>query len=617
MIDHDFARRVLAAASDAPLVVYDTETDGLDWKRNSVCGYVITVGPAPDQSFYVPIRHKGGANLASSECPNGEPTPPGIQHWFEHELMRIAWDPRKHWIGHNMKFDMHMSANHKVIFEGPLECTQVNSALIDENASSSLESCCARAQVQAKKGGPMYDYLASKFGGQSSREQMAHFHELAGDDPMAVEYATGDGTSTWQLHEWQQKELDKQDLRLVWGVECRVLRTLFRMERKGVRIDEERLAWLEKEIEMRLDRAMACLPKDFNSKAPSQVRKWMEENGVTDWPMTAPSPKFPQGQPSFPEEWLLKSEPGQQIVAVRKLKTLTSSFVTPMKERHLFNGRVHTNFNQLATDDYGVVTGRLSSNDPNLQQVPKRDKIIAPLFRSIFVPEEGHLWYVNDFYQQDLVVFAHYTKAAKIIEGYKQEPPVDIHQTVAGWLGVERDPTAKRMNLGMLNGMGVDKLAAKVGCSSDVARGHIMNYDANFPEAKVFRKGAEAVAKERGYVFTLLKRRRRFPDSRFAHKAGSSIVQGGSADLTKLKMVEVDEYFRSEKKDADVLIQIHDDLDITSGDPAAVTEAQRIMCAFGPDDVIKLSLPMRVDAGVGENWAEATFPKDGKKRTLA
>lgn len=611
MIDSSYVQRALRAARESPVITYDTETSGLDWKRDHVCGYVLTVGPAPDDTFYLPVRHKGGGNIPDGLTPNGEAYPATHPHYVEHELRAIAKDPNKKWIGHHLKFDMHMSANHGVMLEGPLECTQVNSALIDENAGTSLDACCQRAGVEAKKGQAIYDHLAQKFGGTATREQMGSFHRLAGDDSVAVGYATGDGTSTFQLHAWQQPELDKQELRLVQSVENRAIRTLFRMERHGVRIDEARLEWLEGEIKRKLDEALRVLPKDFNAKAPSQVRKWMEENEVTDWPTTQPSKLFPHGQPSFPEEWLLNSEPGRQIVAVRKLSTLTSSFVNPMKERHLFNGRVYANINQLATDEYGVVTGRLSYNDPNLQQVPKRDKIIAPLFRSIFVSEEGHLWYVNDYYQQDLVVFAHYTKAAKIIEGYRQEPPVDIHQTVAGWLDVERDPTAKRMNLGMLNGMGMDKLAKKIGCSIDVARGHVMNYDHNFPEAKIFRRGAEAVAKERGYVFTLLKRRRHLAHH-IAHKAGSSIVQGGSADLTKLKMVECDEYLRSENKDAAVLVQIHDDIGITSGDPEAVEECKRIMCAFGPDDVIKLSLPMRVDAGVGKNWAEATF--GGKKK---
>lgn len=604
MVDSDYIQRALTAFRAAPEVVYDTETTGLDWKRDKVVGHVLTVGPRPDETFYLPVRHAGGGNVEQPDA-------------VEREIADIAKDPAKRWCGHHLKFDLHMAANHGIRIGGPLECTQVNAALIDENEGSSLDACCLRAKVVAKKGQAIYEHLAKMFGGEAKREQMANFHKTAGDDPVIVEYATGDGTSTWQLREWQQGELDAQDLRLVWGVERRVIRTLFHMERHGVKIDEGRLAWLETEVERRYQEALGQFPDDFNPRAPSKVRAWMEQHGVTNWPTTQASRLFPNGQPSFPEEWLVLSEPGRAIVNLRKLATVKSSFINPMKERHLFNGRVYTNFNQLASDEYGVVTGRLSSNDPNLQQVPKRDKVIAPLFRSIFVPEIGHKWYVNDFYQQDIVVFAHYTRAAKVIEGYKQEPPVDLHQTVADWLGVERDPTAKRMNLGMLNGMGVEKLAKKVGIPIDEARRHLFKYNAEFPEAREFRRGAEDAAKERGYVFTLLKRRRHFPNRAFAHKAGSAIVQGGSADLTKLKMVEVDEYFRSENKDATLLIQIHDDLDVTCGDPDAMKEAQRIMTAFGPDDVIKLRLPMRVDVGVGDNWAEATFPKEGKQRAKA
>lgn len=597
----DYVQKALTAARQSPKVVYDTETDGLDWKRNKVVGYVLTVGPRPDESFYLPVRHGGGANVADVDA-------------VEAELADIAKDPNKLWVGHNMKFDMHMSANHGILFAGNVECTQVNMALINENSPSfSLDGCCTQARVQAKKGDALYAHLAKLFGGEPARSQMANYHKLAGDDPTGVDYALGDGTSTWQLHEWQGPELDKQDLRLVWSVERRVLRTLFNMERHGVRIDLERLNWLEQEIDKRYKEAVRILPEDFNPRSPTQVRKWLEHNGVTNWPTTA------KGAPSFPEAFLLTNEPGQQIIAVRKLATLQSSFIQPMKERHLFNGRVYTNFNQLATDDYGTVSGRLSSNEPNLQQVPKRDKTIAPLFRSVFLPEEGHQWSVNDFFQQDLVVFAHYTKAQTILDGYHQEPPIDIHQTVANWLGVERDPTAKRMNLGLLNGMGAPKLALSIGQPESVARQHLLKYDQNFPEAKVFRRRAEARAKERGYVFTLLGRRRHFPDPRLAHKAGSAIVQGGSADLTKLKMVECDEYLRSEKVDATLLIQIHDDLDFTEHPAEAkhMVEIRRIMTAFGPNDVIQLDLPMRVDVGIGSTWAEATFPKQKVRTKVA
>jgi DNA polymerase-1 len=272
-------------------------------------------------------------------------------------------------------------------------------------------------------------------------------------------------------------------------------------------------------------------------------------------------------------------------------------------------GRVYPEFNQVVNDDYGTVTGRLSSSNPNAQQVPKRNKELGKIFRKIWIPDDGTYWSANDYKGQELVVFAHYSGAPMLVEGYHQEPPLDMHSVVAAMLSVERDPTAKRLNLGKLYGMGVPKLAKSLKIDMDRARELSNQYDMMLPEARMFMKKAEARAKSRGFVFTAMGRRRRFPDSRFAHKAGNSIIQGTSADITKLKMVEVDEYFESIGDTARVALQVHDDLCffIPHGAEEVEKEAQRIMQSFTAMDLIHLKVPLRVDSHTGPNWSVATY----------
>ncbi len=585
----------------AKTVIYDTETNGLDWTKNHVVGHVITIGPSPDETFYFPVRHGCGDNY----------DPNVVAKWIDAE---VASRSDNTVVGHHLKFDLHMAANDGIFFKGGLECTSVNSSLLDENAGSySLENCAIRFGVEEKKGHNLYSYLASKFGGHPDRKQMSNFWKLSAQDPMVNEYARGDGTTTYQLWLEQKKWLEKQELLTVWGVECKVIRTLFRMERRGVAVDLNRLDWLDDEISRRL-RKLRNETKwldGVNERSNPQMRELMIRLGHTDWPMTPPSKKFPEGQPSFAEAWLETFEDGKKILAVRKLTNLRNTFVEGAIRGHIHNGRIHTTYNQLAMGDYGTVTGRLSSSEPNMQQVPKRDKELAPLFRRVFVADDGMLWSSNDYKQQEFVVFAEYTRNPVLVAGYKQNPPIDMHQSVADMLGVERDPTAKRLNLGQVYGMGYVKLADKLHCSLAQAKKYNNDYNERIPEAKRFLKKAEKLAKARGYVKTFLGRRRRFPNPGLAHKAGNSVIQGGSADITKLKMVEVDEYFASRGDQCYLDLQVHDELDwqFPEGAEDQNAEAIRIMEDFGPGQKIEMDVPLRVDNDIATDWGKASFPK--------
>jgi DNA polymerase-1 len=512
------------------------------------------------------------------------------------------------WVGHNFKFDLHMMENDGVVPQGLLACTMVNAALIDEEAGRyGLEECSIRAGVQPKKGDALYAELHRRFkdiGCPEGRKSMAFFHYIAGDDPIAVDYTVGDGTSTWQLFDKQLEAIAAEELERAYDLECRVLRTIQRMERRGVRVDEERLEALLGHMNRVIAGAQKRVGKNFNPRSSTQMRDRMKKY-QHEWRKT------PKGAPSFPEEWLIKYPEGRDIVDLRKATNLVNSFIIPLKERHIVNGRVHTSYNQLKQDDYGVVTGRLSSSDPNLQQVPKRDKHYAPLFRALFVPDKGTTWRSNDYRQQEYVVFAEYTKAPRLIEGYNAEPMVDIHQVVADMCGVPRDPDAKRINLGKLYGMGLPKLAVKLNKSIDEVRDINRRYEQMFPESKGFRKKAERLARQRGWVKSMLGRRRHFPDTDYAHKAGNAVIAMCSADITKLKMVEIDEFFVKQGIGS-MQLQVHDELDWftpkgNDGDRVD-EEARRIMQDFGEGEPIHLALvPLRIDAKPGADWAEATF----------
>jgi DNA polymerase-1 len=586
------------------MIVLDAETTGVDWKKNWAVGWAVCWGPKDGEAAYLPIRHEGGSNL-------NEKT---VTSWLKDILRR----PDLHVVGHSLKFDLHMAENDGILAQGPVECTQVNEALIDENLFRySLEDCAGRYHdVPAKKGTDLYAALATRFGGEATRQaQIGNFHRLEGNNPLAVEYAVGDVRTTWALKQEQQKQILAQDLSLVHGVECRVTRALWRMERNGVRVHEGRLAWLDQHLRKLLERNKN-LVEGINVRSTPQIAAFLEKKGLDrgQWRTTE------RGNPSFTENWLKQHEWGQMIVAVRKIETLLASFVDPLKERHLWRGRVHCNFNQLKQDDYGTVTGRLSSNDPNMQQIPKRDKDLAPLFRMLFLPEEGHSWIAADYNQQEYRLFAEYSGPSAngepniFMRGYMENPPVDAHSMVAQKLGVPRDPTAKRMNFGLVTGMGSVTLAGHLGMSIPEAKKFHAEYHNAFPEAKQFRQVAESYAIQRGWVRTKLKRRRRFPDKRFAHKAGNSIIQGSGADIMKSKMAEIADYLVQEKAESRMLLSVHDELNLSAapGEEKIAKRCLEIMVSFTKKDMISLEVPMVVDSHDGTDWGRASYPDYNK-----
>jgi len=620
----DNVEECLSRLEEADVVGIDVETSGLSWHENFVVGWVFSFGPKDEDTYYLPVRHLGGGNIPGGITPTKGDQYYGTEHFhpIEKRIKKILESKPRQYYAHNAKFDMHMIASLGIWLRGDFEDTAVNAALLNENQGRyDLDTCCRRTGVTPKVG-EIYEaiskYMSRKHSIEvpATRAAMAYFWYLPGDG-VAAEYARGDGISMSLLRDAQHKALDEREMRPIWELERRVTRTLFRMERRGVPVDEKVLVGVEARVEKMLKDATLRLPNAINVRSMPQVKQAFLEKGYKEEDFL----RTEKGNVSFPEEWLTGEggQLGQDIITVRKYSNLVNTFINGAIKKNVIRGRVHGNFNQTKGDEYGVVTGRLSCSKPNFQQIPKRDKVLAPLLRQVFRADGFH-WWSSDYSQQEYRVFAEYARSKFVLEAYAEDPNTDYHQLVADMLGVERDPAAKRINLGVIYNMGAPSLARNLGVVVDIARGYLLRMRRMMPEATKFNKTAQKVAERRGYVKTIMGRRRRFPNGEFAHKAGNSIIQGSSADITKVKMAECDEYLMGEaEKDnlniyaseskSNLILQIHDSLEFlfVEEERAKMERVVQIMESFGESDLIQLSVPMSVDTDFGISWGHATF----------
>lgn len=609
------AERALRMVREAHTLVYDTESTGVDWRFHKPIGYVLgasdrSATTEPGHVVYVPVRHGGGGNLPGAR-PMTSPTEGFQLHPFEEALAK-AFKERNQTlglgrvVGHNMKFDVHMSANAGVMLGRNLACTQNMASMVDEYARKySLEAVAEREGVTAKKGEEMYRHLSTLFGGTSSREAMANFWRTSGTDNVVYDYATGDGVTTLELYYKLYDRLMSEEMQVVMDLENDLIWTIFRMERRGIKVDLDALSELRQATEDKISRLMQQLPVGFNTRSPVQMKALMEQHGHTNWPLTE------KGAPSFTGKWLKTHDIGKLIIDVRQSSNLINTFINPLAERHVFKGRVHASLNQLKSDDMGTISGRFSCSDPNLQQVPKHNKEIAKPFRRLFVPD-GPDWvfWERDYSQCEPRLFAHYAQDPALLAGYNAKPFVDAHQTVANMLNVERDPTAKRMNMGIFTGMQPKTFAGHMGWSIDKATAAWNAWFAAFPNVRAFQDKAKARLKNRGYVHTLLGRRCRLEDHRFAYHGTSKIIQGSNADIVKWKLLEADRRCEDAGDIVQVNMTVHDSF---NGQYQNTPEARKVFDEMVADmsevqcEPFNLSVPFVLEGTEGRNWSEATY----------
>ncbi len=527
-----------------PYVVLDTEGTGLRWPTDKMFGFSLA---APDgQACYHDIRQE-----------------PGRGDDLNFELSRFTGRV----IFHNCSFDFKMLTS-AGIYPQLDQCddTVIRACLINEHEHSfSLDYLCEKYLGEGKE--DIYPELAAIFGGRASRGvQMKNLWRAPAS--VVAPYAIKDAVLTLRLWEWQGQEIERQGLQRIVDFERRVMPALIRAEMRGIRVDTKRAEQAMAKLTLVVDKQQAELNDlvkvDLNVNSPKQVKQvfsptqredgeWYTDTGI--W-----LPKTESGNPSIDAEVLRGMENDRRarlILDVRSTIKTRDTFLGGHVLGHAVGGRVYPNINQNKGEDAGTGTGRLSYTDPALQQIPSRNKEVAVIVKSVFLPDEGCSWLSLDMNSFEVRVFAHLVNNPIINAAYASDELMDLHQYVADLTGLPRNATysgqanAKQLNLSAIFNSGNGALADKMGMpwewNSFKKGNEVFKYKKAGPEAeavismyheriqgvKELAARAKAAAEAHGYVQTKHGRRLRFPRKFKTYKASGLAIQATAADLNK------------------------------------------------------------------------------------
>lgn len=579
----------------APIFAFDTETTSLDHMNAKIVGVSFCV--KANEAAYVPLAHTYDGAPRQLD-----------RDWVLAQLRPLLEDPKQYKLGQNLKYDMGVLANHDIQLCGIQYDTMLESYVYNSTAS--------RHDM---------DSLALKY----LNHNTIHFKDIAGSgkkqlrfDQIAIEdaatYAAEDADVTLRLHLklWPYLSEEPELKRLFSEIEIPLIPVLSHIERNGVLIDADLLAKQSIELADGLKvleaQAYDVAGEAFNLASPKQIQAILYDK--LGLPI---SKKTPKGQPSTAEavlQDLALNYPLPKLIlehrGMSKLKsTYTDKLPLQINER---TGRIHTSYHQAVAS-----TGRLSSTEPNLQNIPIRNPA-GRRIRQAFIAPPGYKILAADYSQIELRIMAHLSADQGLLDAFAAD--IDIHRaTAAEVFGLEAEAVAdehrrkaKAINFGLIYGMSAYGLGRQLGIGRNEAQAYIDLYFNRYPGVKTFMDRTREQARDQGYVSTVFGRRLYLPEinhrnaqrRQYAERTAiNAPMQGTAADIIKRAMIGVDVWLQSDRIDVKMIMQVHDELVFEIAD--AAVEPARGQIEKYMNGVVELSVPLKVDIGVGSNWDEA------------
>ena len=577
------------------LFAFDTETDNLDYMLAKLVGMSFSVNAG--EAAYLPVAH---------DYDDAPKQLSGEEVWAE--LKDIIEDPDQAKVGHNLKYDQSVLARHGIQLKGILHDTMLESYVLNSTASRhDLDTLC---ELHLGHKNIKFEDVAGKGAKQKTFNQV--------DLDVALDYAAEDADLCLQLHQslWPQLEKLKRQTELYNSVEIPMISVLSRLERNGVLIDPDLLATQSGELTEKLEtlqqQAYQLAEQEFNLDSPKQLQTILFEQ--LELPVIR---KTPKGQPSTAEDVLQELaydyELPELILKYRSLKKLQSTYVDKLPGQICpETGRIHTSYHQAVAS-----TGRLSSTDPNLQNIPIRTEE-GRRIRQAFIASEGCVLLAADYSQIELRIMAHLSKDERLATAFANGE--DIHSsTAAEVFAVAKDKVskeqrraAKAINFGLIYGMSAFGLAKQLGIRRGEAQSYVDLYFERYPGVKVYMDETRELAHEQGFVETIFGRRLYLPEinarnaqrRQYAERTAiNAPMQGSAADIIKRAMISIDQWLLEEARPVSMIMQVHDELvfEVDQNESKKIRQeiCQRMTAAAD------LAVPLEVDANIGSNWDEA------------
>jgi DNA polymerase I-like protein with 3'-5' exonuclease and polymerase domains len=569
---------------------------GSPTKNGRITGIAVAV---EGWSAYYPVDHEGGGNMDKTK----------VFNYFRKVLKSDAIK-----IFHNAMYDVSWLRAEGIKVNGPIVDTMIATALVDENRRRYDLNTCAREYIgKGKDEAALYN--AAKDWGVDAKAEMYKLPAM-----YVGAYAEKDAEITLELWKYLKKEIINQDLQSIFKLETDLFPCLVDMRFLGVRVDIERAHQLKEKL---IEEEKLCL-QEVKKETGVDVQIWAARSIAQAFEVLDLS--FDRTEkthsPSFTKNFL-QNHPHplvKRIARAREINKAHTTFIDTIL-KHSYKGRIYSEINQLRSDNGGTVTGRFSYSNPNLQQIPARDKVLGPMIRSLFLPEEKCKWGVFDYSQQEPRLVVHYAALQnlygvnEVVEEYNKGD-ADFHSIVADMADIPRSQ-AKTINLGLFYGMGKNKLQAELGVSKDKSDELFKKYHSQVPFVKQLMDAVMRRAQESGKIRTLLGRVCRFPlwepaqfgihkaltheealrehgpgiKRAYTYKALNRLIQGSAADMTKKAMLDL------YNEGITPHIQVHDELDISVEDDIKAQKIKQIM-----ESAVTLEVPNKIDYEFGTNW---------------